>query len=326
MLNIVYVANEAYVSILAVSLYSLYKNHRDVEDLDVYLIQTGISKNSRDILTKMAFDFNRKLNIVNFEHIEEALGTEFVKRKFDISVMARLFVDVLLDEGITRVLYLDCDTLILKDLSKLFAVDLKNKLMAAAMEPTINTQVKLDIGMSPVWNYYNSGVLLIDLDKYRKFNIRDRILNYYESIKNTSNFSDQDAINGALVGQIMSISPSYNFFANYRYWKYKELVKLSRGYAVVPERSFDKARQNPHIIHFAGDDRPWYRFSLNYYKPLYREYKNKAPYIKSCFKEKSAIYLTCYHLMNLMTLYLPKLRRYISDQYIKAAGYPITFR
>ena len=38
MLNIVYVTNEAYVSILAVSLYSLYKNHRDVEDLDVYLI------------------------------------------------------------------------------------------------------------------------------------------------------------------------------------------------------------------------------------------------------------------------------------------------
>lgn len=315
-MNIVYVANEAYAGILAVSLYSLYKNHRTVRNLDVYLVQTGISKQSRNILCNLADAFDRELHIVDFEHIEEVLGNGFVKRKFDISVMARLFVDVLLGEDIKRVLYLDCDTLILKSLSRFFAMDLKDKLMAAAMEPTINTQIKIDIGIPANAAYFNSGVLLIDLDKYRKLRIRDRILNYYESIKMTSTFSDQDAINGAMLGQIMPISPGYNFFSNYRYWKYEELVKLSRVYSIIPKKSFDKAKMCPHIIHFAGDDRPWYKFSLNYYKPLYIEYKKESPYIKSDIKEKPFFYLFAYHMMNVMTLYLPKLRRAISNQYI----------
>ena len=53
-MNIVYVANEAYVSILGTSLYSLYENNKDADILDVYIIQTGISEGSVKLLEDLA--------------------------------------------------------------------------------------------------------------------------------------------------------------------------------------------------------------------------------------------------------------------------------
>ena len=69
-MNIVYVANEAYVSILGTSLYSLYENNKDEDVLDVYLIQTGISEKSIKLLESLADSFARNIIIINFEDIK----------------------------------------------------------------------------------------------------------------------------------------------------------------------------------------------------------------------------------------------------------------
>lgn len=316
-MNIVYVANEAYVSILGTSLYSLYENNKDADILDVYIIQTGISEGSVKLLEDLAGYFQRSINIINFEDIRQKKELDFVENKFDISVMARLFADELLPENVKRVLYIDCDTLVLKRLHKLFVADLGDKTIGAVPEPTINIKVKRNIGIGVDQIYFNSGVLLIDLKKYREKNFRKRILAYYDNIKESTVFSDQDAINGALCHHIKVLSPRYNFFSNYRYWSYKALTDYSPSYRVIPKRVYENAKKDPVILHFAGDERPWYEGNFNPYKKLYKSYQNKTPWRGISLKTRSRLYLVLYHLMNVMTLFCPKLRIKISDEYIK---------
>lgn len=316
-MNIVYVANEAYVSILGTSLYSLYENNKDAVILDVYIIQTGISEGSVKLLEDLAGYFQRSINIINFEDIRQKKELDFVENKFDISVMARLFADELLPEDVKRVLYIDCDTLVLKSLQKLFFADLGEKTIGAVPEPTINIKVKKSIGIDVRQMYFNSGVLLIDLNKYREKKFRKRILAYYDNIKESTIFSDQDAINGALCHHIKVLSPRYNFFANYRYWSYKALINYSPSYGIIPEKVYQSAKKDPVILHFAGDERPWYEGNLNPYKKLYKSYQNKTPWRGISLKTRSRLYLGLYHLMNVMTLFCPKIRIKISDEYIK---------
>ncbi len=231
--------------------------------------------------------------------------------------MARLFADELLPEDVKRVLYIDCDTLVLKSLQKLFFADLGEKTIGAVPEPTINIKVKKSIGIDVRQMYFNSGVLLIDLNKYREKKFRKRILAYYDNIKESTVFSDQDAINGALCHHIKVLSPRYNFFANYRYWSYKALINYSPSYGIIPEKVYQSAKKDPVILHFAGDERPWYEGNLNPYKKLYKSYQNKTPWRGISLKTRSRLYLGLYHLMNVMTLFCPKLRIKISDEYIK---------
>ena len=316
-MNIVYVVNEAYVSILGTSLYSLYENNKTETLLDVYLIQTGISEKSIKLLESLADSFERSISIINFEDIKQRRELDFIENKFDISVMARLFVDELLPKHLDRVLYIDCDTLVLRSLHKLFHMDFADKTIAAVAEPTINLLVKEKIGIALRQIYFNSGVLLIDLNRYREKKFRQRVLAYYDNIKENTVFSDQDAINGALCHHIRVLSPRYNFFANYRYWSYEALIKYSPSYRLIPRRVYESTKKAPVILHFAGDERPWYEGNFNPYKKLYRSYQSKTPWKGVKLKSKSRLYLGFYHLMNIMTLLCPKLRIKISDEYIK---------
>ena len=316
-MNIVYVANEAYVSILGTSLYSLYENNKEEALLDVYIIQTGISEKSIKLLKSLADSFARNIIIINFEDIKQRKELDFLENKFDISVMARLFADELLPKHLDRVLYIDCDTLVLRSVHKLFYMELGDKTIAAVPEPTINLLVKEKIGIALRQMYFNSGVLLIDLNKYREKKFRQRVLAYYDNIKESSVFSDQDAINGALCHHIKVLSPRYNFFANYRYWSYEALSKYSPSYRIIPKRVYESAKKNPVILHFAGDERPWYEGNFNPYRKLYKSYQSKTPWKGKKAKFKLRLYLGLYHLMNVMTLLCPKLRIKISDEYIK---------
>ena len=154
-MNIVYVANEAYVSILGTSLYSLYESNKAEALLNVYLIQTGISEKSIKLLKRLADSFARSISIINFEDIKRRKELDFLENKFDISVMARLFADELLPKHLDRVLYIDCDTLVLRSVHKLFYMELGDKTIAAVPEPTINLMVKEKIGIALSQMYFN---------------------------------------------------------------------------------------------------------------------------------------------------------------------------
>lgn len=315
-MNIVYVANDRYAQHLAVSMYSLLDTNMAAQSIDIYVISTGIGEDSRGRLESIAQEFGRGLHILDLSDIRERFGYETHSGRFDISAMGRFFLGDILPEA-DRYLYLDCDTVACASLERLYAKDLRGNICGAVMEPTIYAQTRAMIGLTAKDMYFNSGVLLIDMQAWREAGIDAKLREYYRSIDGRSAFCDQDAINAVLKGRIMPLPPRYNFFSNYYYYSYDALVQLDRSYAGFPRRAFDRAKAHPTIVHYAGDERPWIRGSRNPYGYLYREYLKLTPWAGTPQETGREGYMLVYHAMNLATKAAPGVRRVISAGYAR---------
>ena len=120
-MNIVYVANEKYTKHLCISMLSLLDNNIG-EDLNIYIVSLGVSSVSQDILKSTALIYKRNLKIIEFSDIETKFTYKPDTTKFDISALGRLFLGDLLPENIEKVIYLDCDTIILKNLKRMYDI------------------------------------------------------------------------------------------------------------------------------------------------------------------------------------------------------------
>ena len=316
-MNAVYVSNENYARHLGVSLCSLYDRNREEKTLDVWVIDTGISDLSRAKLQLIATAYGRVLKFCPLKDLRERFHGDLDTGSFDISTMGRLFVGELLPESAERVLYLDCDTVILRSLKKLWQMPFDGAVMAAAQEPTIYRQVREYLGLNADDAYYNAGVLLIDLKRWREEGIRDQVLRYYEKIADVSLFNDQDALNGLLKGKIRTFSPEYNFFTNYRYFRYETLCGMQSAYREIPEKQFLFAKRHPAVLHFAGDERPWRAGALNFYGAAYEKYLNMTPWAGTPKEKGKELYLLAYHGMEVLTLVSPEARAAVSNAFVE---------
>ena len=98
-MNIVYVANDKYAQHLAVSMYSLLDANMAADEIDIYVISTGISEDSAAKLKSITDEFDRSLHILDLSDIKERFGYETHSGKFDISAMGRFFLGAVLPGG-----------------------------------------------------------------------------------------------------------------------------------------------------------------------------------------------------------------------------------
>ena len=83
----------------------------------------------------------------------------------------------------------------------------------------------------------------MDLAGWRRENVLKKLLDFYGDHAGSLFACDQDTINGALNGRILPLSPRYNFFTNYRYFRYDTLYGLCRAYEEVGREAFAEAKR-----------------------------------------------------------------------------------
>lgn len=318
-MNLVYASNDNYARHLAVSLYSLFDHSRDEEAVAVFILSMGLSGETKKRLCHVADLFGRQLEFIELGDLRERFAHEVDTGGYDLSIMARLFVGEVLPESAERVLYLDCDTVVLHSLKGLWETDLKGYLAGAVMEPTIYPEIKKQIGLGEGEPYFNSGVLLIDMKKWREEGAQQQLLDFYRKMGGKLFAGDQDTINGALKGRIRPLSPVYNFFTNYRYFHYSHLTRLSPLYRSIPEKTFRQAKKHPAVIHYMGDERPWIKGNFNHYRRAYERYLALTPWAGAEKEEGKRLYMLFYHLMDYATFLCPPVRDYISRRFGMAA-------
>lgn len=316
-MNVVYVSNEAYAQHFAVSFASLCDCNPDEEELTVYLLDTGIRTETAEKLQALAADFGRELILLPCEKLEERFPERPDTGKFNLSTLGRFFLGELLPSDVKRVLYLDCDTVVQRSLHRMYTADLRGALLAMAEEPSIYHEVKAYLGILPEAPYFNAGVMLVDLARWRAEDIGGKLLDYYGSIAPYCLFQDQDAINGLLRGRIATLHPAYNFITNYYYFSYAALEVFSPAYRKIGERRFEAAKRHPAILHYAGDERPWRQGAYNPYGRAYLFYLARTPWKDAAPEGGKQAYLFCYHGMNLLTRRFPSLRFAIGRRYVK---------
>lgn len=314
-MNIVYASNDNYAKHLAVSLYSLLDHNQDRTVIDIYILSMELSDRSKKRLNSVARSFRRRIQFIELGDLKKRFSHDVDTGGFDISIMARLFVGEVLPKTVDRILYLDCDTVILNSLKNLWDRKLAPYMAAAVMEPTIYPKVKALIGLGENDPYFNSGVLLIDLDRWRKENAQSLLLEFYKGMNGRLFAGDQDTINGALKGRIKALPPKYNFFTNYRYFRYSHLVRLSPVYGGYSRESFQKAKVHPAILHFMGDERPWIKGNFNHYRRAYNHYLKETPWRHSKKEPGRRFYMILYHMMDYATYLCPPTRDFVSERY-----------
>ena len=231
-----------------------------------------------------------------------------VTRRFDLSTLGRLFIGEMLPSGVTRCLYLDCDTVVLGSLKKLWQFPIEPAIAGAVQEPTIYRQVKEIIGLDRKDPYYNAGMLLVDLKEWRRQGMGQQMLAYYQSMDGRLPANDQDVINHVLKGRIRTLPPRYNFFPNYRYFSYNALVRHAPVYQEVTRAQFGQAKKHPVILHYMGDERPWIAGNLNHYRQAYDRHLARTGWAGPRTEKGKRLYMLAYHMMDYMTVVCPAMR------------------
>ena len=170
--------------------------------------------------------------------------------RFTASMWLRVLLPELL-AGVDRVLYLDVDTLVLGDLAPLWEADLRgNALGAVSTVFQANHRWHAgELGLAPR-EYFNSGVLLMDLDQMRRDATMDRVVDLVRG--NAFEWPDQDALNLAFAGRWHHLHPRFNAQNGLYVNRDSAAAAFGRVHAW-------QARRRPVIRHFEGPDanKPW---------------------------------------------------------------------
>ena len=279
-MNIVYASDNNFVSILGISMISLFENNTD-ENITVYILSDGIEDKNKDILRELGHKYHQKVEIF------EVNVDDYTTIKLDIltwsrAAFSRMFIGTILEQfDLKRVIYLDCDIAINGNIRGLWDLNLKNHVLGMAIDP-VGKGHKKNVGISQNKPYYNSGVLVIDMDLWKKKECEKRLQEF--AIKNNGKtpYVDQGLINGALKNYIIPIPLRYNLLTVYCDYSYEELLIYRKPTGVFYSKNeIESAKKSPIIIHYTKSiftERPWIKGSTHKKKNIWEKYKNLSPW------------------------------------------------
>jgi len=211
---------------------------------------------------------------VAFHHVSDSrLDEVFFDRHLTKEAYMRFLAPAVFPTSVGRVLYLDCDLVVLDDLRPLWNMDLRGKAIAAAPDFPWDENGALarrlaSLGLSATDTYVNSGVLLLDLDRWRRDNLSDRLFAYAKARGSALAFHDQDAINAVLHDDIHVVDCRWNLQSR--------MYRLGRRSFPHEFAATRQARRRPAILHYSTGEKPWLFRSQAVRKKHYFHYLGKT--------------------------------------------------
>lgn len=187
--------------------------------------------------------------------------------------------------GIERVLYLDCDTIVLDDLSALWCTNLDHHWLGAVSNvfEAGKEQHAIALGLTDPRNYFNSGVLLMNLEAWRDEHCSERTLALATAPPHPLQWPDQDALNTVFAGHWLPLHPRWNCQNSLFYFPQARRVF---GASVVRE-----ATDRPGIVHFEGGlfAKPWHYLCKHPYRQEYFRHRSGSSWPNVAIEGRSTL-------------------------------------
>jgi len=242
-LSIACAVNHSYLLPLAVMLSSLKHHLRPNLPLELYLIHAGIPQPDLAIISSIVETYSIALSKEELSAAPHALG-------YPSEAAAPLLLAELLPPSLERVLFLDADILVLQDLARLWETPLDDHVLAAVPDfalPLCSSPRGVKgwqaLGIPHDAPYFNCGVLLIHLQRYREREVNRRVRKYFETTREPIDFLHQEALNAALWDDWKCLDSCWNLLASYA--------------GRENDRTSCEGWRRPGIVHFAGRMKPW---------------------------------------------------------------------
>lgn len=277
-MNILYTCDNNYVWLMGVSVISLFENNRDVVDITVYLLGENISEENKCILYNISAKYDRKIVVTDVSKLK--IPDSLVSDRWPMSAFTRLYAGDLLPIGVEKVLYLDCDTIIEGSISILENIEMKENIFMGVKD-CVAKRYKRNIGISDYGVYLNAGVLLIDLNKLRKIDIKYVIDAYMNTYIRYISFADQDMLNGIFNKKVGVLDSKFNVMTIDVEHSYEEIIKLRKPTNFYTKKELENAIKNPVIIHYTTNMlvvRPWHINTNHPLSKLFVKYKQLSPW------------------------------------------------
>lgn len=241
-----------YVMPTGITMISACENNKE-EKLHFHIIYTDNDEHAVEKLKDISTLYGSELTIHYFDKERlEPYKCSGSAEHVTPTGFARVFLPEILTEDISRVIYLDSDIIVNGSLRGLWDFPLRNTDPIGAcidtnvVEPRAHNRVETPMSIP----YCNSGVLLINLDCWRKEGLQQQMCDV--SLKHKFPLLDQDAINYLFRDRIKILPFEYNVQLGF----YLSGCDYMTGIYRVAE-TFDKALASPIIIHYSYPEKPW---------------------------------------------------------------------
>ncbi|WP_196593525.1 glycosyltransferase family 8 protein [Pectinatus sottacetonis] len=182
----------------------------------------------------------------------------YTSKRFDKSILLRILLPDVIDKDIKKLLYLDADILCIGNIKELWQIDIENFILGACPYKKKHgpEQIKR-LGLNTNL-YFNSGVLLINMEKWRVKNITDIIIDCYNKFYEFFLLPDQDAINVVLQNNIYCLPYKFNRMT------------------APNDPTLDLCEKGDILIHFVNEAKPWIDGNTIKFDKMYKLYVSQS--------------------------------------------------
>lgn len=258
---IFFAVDDGYIPFLAVTLKSMLSNASNNYNYDIKILYTSISDENKTKILKLETD-NAKIEFVDLNYyIEELQSKLYTRDYYTKTTYYRLLIPNLYPQY-DKAVYLDSDLTVLGDVSELYNIDIESNLVGAVPDASVrkikefSEYVERVVGMNDYKNYFNAGVLVMNLKEMRNFEFQSKFLYLLENMK-FSVAQDQDYLNRICKGRTKI---------------------LDSGWDVMPLPTDNPLHENDiKIIHYNLIYKPWH-FDNVLYQEYFWEYAKQTEF------------------------------------------------
>ncbi len=266
--------DEAYVMPLAVMVRSALENLRPGVGVKLFVLEDGTRPESRRRAEASWAEFPIEVEWLTpdpstIERCVQDRGYAGVPATYN-----RLLLAEMLPSEVRKAIYLDADVIVTGDLHPLWERDLSGHLALAVPDAYFELYhharfagfaFRDEDRPAATDRYFNAGVLVIDVDAWRREEVGRRALTIAERYRDALQFHDQDALNCVLAGRWGALSPAWNLhelFDVLMYWDCRQ----------YPRSEVGEALRDPCVIHFIGPTKPWAAGCANVHASAFAAY------------------------------------------------------
>ena len=257
---IFFAVDDGYVPFLAVALQSIIENSSKEYFYSIKILYTNIEEENKKKILKYERE-NIKIEFVDLNYyIEDVKDKLYTRDYYTKTTYFRLFIPNLYPQY-NKAIYLDSDIVVLGDIAKLYNEDIGDNLVAAVPDDVIQTNkvfqdyVERVVGIATYKNYFNAGMLLMNLDEMRKFDFQNKFLYLLGTVK-FAVVQDQDYLNRLCKGRTKL---------------------LDKGWDRMPIPTDEIEEKDINLIHYNLTYKPWH-FENVLYENFFWKYAKKTEY------------------------------------------------
>lgn len=270
-MDIVVCTDNNYVMPTGVLICSICENNK-LEKITFHVIgDNALNDKGKKILKEQVYLYNQEVYfytmMVNSE-LNSLLLMDQKNQPKHLTIVSyfRLFLATILPTSVEKVLYLDCDIIVRHSLKELWNTDITDYAIGSIVDVDEGSLSKFNRLRYPQrFGYFNSGVLLVNLSYWRKYNLQEEYISFLKNYPERILHHDQDVLNYVLRERKKSLHLKYNVQNGFMF----KTVNISWEY----ENELNEAITDPYIIHYIACKKPWVKGCTHPYKSEYFKYR-----------------------------------------------------